>query len=208
MQGLATGVVVLAAVWLVPRFDLPSRLIFAWDMGLLVFFVSLFRGMCDLTPDHLRVWSVKLQASRNAVLMIASAAATAALLALFVEMKLAKADHGALQAARVAFVVVTVGFSWFFVQTIFALDYAHEFFEEDKAGLDRGGLAFPGDEPPDFWDFLHFSVIIGATAQTADITITSKPMRRLVTFHALMAFSFNAVILALTINLAAGLLGT
>ena len=60
---------------------------------------------------------------------------------------------------------------------------------------------------PDFWDFLHFSVIIGATAQTADISIVSKPMRQLVTIHSLVAFSFNAVILALTINLTAGLLG-
>jgi uncharacterized membrane protein len=103
-------------------------------------------------------------------------------------------------------VIVTAALSWLFVQTAFALDYAHAFFGQDENGQDCGGLDFPGGESPDFWDFLHFSSIIGATAQTADISIVSKPMRRLVTIHALVAFSFNAVILALVINLSAGLL--
>ncbi len=208
MQGLAAGLAVLVAAWLVPHLDRTTRLIIAWDIGLIVFFLSLNRLMMSQTPEDMRAWSLKLRASRNAVLLFTSAAAAAALLTLFVEMKLAKTSHGLAQALRIAFMVASVGLSWFFVQTMFALEYAHEFFAEDKAGKDRGGLAFPGGETPDCWDFLHFSVIIGVAAQTADIAITAKPVRRLVTAHALVAFSFNAVILALTINLAAGVLGT
>ena len=67
------------------------------------------------------------------------------------------------------------------------------------------GLAFPGDEPPDYWDFLHFSVVIGVASQTADVAFTAKSLRRIGTAHGVVAFVFNTVILALTINIAASL---
>ena len=70
---------------------------------------------------------------------------------------------------------------------------------------DAQGLKFPGGEPPDYWDFLHFSVVVGVACQTADVAFTSKRMRRLGTIHGLVAFTFNTVILALTINLLASL---
>jgi uncharacterized membrane protein len=44
-------------------------------------------------------------------------------------------------------------------------------------------------------------------SQTADIAISAKPLRRLNTVHALFSFAFNTVIVALTINLLAGLFG-
>lgn len=207
MLGLTTGLLALAAVWLIPSDLRPSsRAIIAWDVGLIVFFVSLCALMRNQPADELRLWSVKLQASRRSVLLATAATAAWALLTVFFEMKLAKLDHGLLKGLRVGMVILTVALSWLFVQTAFALDYAHEYFAADEKGQDRGGLAFPGGETPDFWDFLHFAVIIGAAAQTADISMTSKPMRRLVTIHSLIAFSFNAVILALAINLTAGLL--
>ena len=61
------------------------------------------------------------------------------------------------------------------------------------------------DEPPDYWDFLHFATIIGVAAQTADVAFGSKSMRRTGTVHGMVAFIFNTVVLALTINLLAGL---
>ena len=51
------------------------------------------------------------------------------------------------------------------------------------------------------------SVIVGVAAQTADVAITRRGLRRLNTVHALFAFAFNTVIVALTINLLAGLFG-
>jgi len=72
---------------------------------------------------------------------------------------------------------------------------------------DARGLRFPGEEAPDYWDFLHFAVIVGVASQTADIAISSKPLRRLCTVHALFSFAFNTVVVALTINLLAGLFG-
>jgi len=93
------------------------------------------------------------------------------------------------------------------VQLVFALHYAHEYYDEnpDCDGHDMQGLLFPGEELPDYWDFWHFSIVIGVAAQTADISFTSKTLRRIGTVHSLVAFAFNTVIVALTINLLAGL---
>ena len=194
-------------MWLIPSgLSGYLRAIIAWDVGAAVASLSAWSLMRRRTDEEMRVWSAKLKAGQRTVLALCLTAAAAALLTV-VEMRLAKAGQSVGLGVRSLLVIVTAALSWMFVQTAFALDYAHEFFGQDENGQDCGGLAFPGDEKPDFWDFLHFSVIIGATAQTADISIVSKPMRRLVTVHAVIAFSFNAVILALIINLAAGLLG-
>lgn len=205
--GVGLGVAILVAMIPSPL-RATTKAVIAWDVGVVVFFVSLFRLMADLPVARMRSYAQRLEASRRSVLVGASIAAAAALITVFLEMKLAKADHGVWQAVRIALVIATVAISWFFVQTIFALDYAHEYYADGPAPgrQDRQGLKFPGEPSPDFWDFLHFAVTIGVAAQTADIVIDSQRMRRLVTIQALIAFSFNAVILALTINLTAGLL--
>ena len=99
-----------------------------------------------------------------------------------------------------------MGLSWLYVHVIFALHYAHEFYSpKDKGKGDQGGLMFPGEDDADYWDFLHFSLIIGVANQTADVQISSRKLRGLATLHCLIAWFFNAVVLALTVNLAAAL---
>ncbi|MGH6951969.1 MAG: DUF1345 domain-containing protein, partial [Vitreimonas sp.] len=112
---------------------------------------------------------------------------------------------GPLKDLHVAFVFVTVALSWLFVHTSFAKHYAHEYFGPSGEGAIRKGLLFPDDDAPDFGDFFHFSMVIGVANQTADIQIAAKPIRHIVTLHGVVAFLFNTVILALTINLAGGL---
>jgi uncharacterized membrane protein len=68
------------------------------------------------------------------------------------------------------------------------------------------GLEFPGEDPPDFFDFAYFSFVVGMTFQVSDVQVTSRQMRRLVLMHGLLSFAFNTVVVALSINLAATLL--
>ena len=68
-----------------------------------------------------------------------------------------------------------------------------------------GGLEFPGGHLPEYSDFLYFSFIIGVACQTGDVDISSRHMRRMALLHGLIAFLFNTVILAATINIAASL---
>jgi uncharacterized membrane protein len=101
-----------------------------------------------------------------------------------------------------------------FAQALFqtyALHYAHEYFDEyftepGKPAAERGGLVFPGTGNPGYFDFLYFSYVIGVASQTADVNITSPAMRRVALVHCVLAFFFNSAVLALTINIAAGLI--
>jgi len=68
------------------------------------------------------------------------------------------------------------------------------------------GLDFPGEMEPDYWDFLYFSFVIGMTSQVSDVNVTSRTMRRLSLMHGVLSFFFNTSILAMTINIVAGLI--
>jgi uncharacterized membrane protein len=102
---------------------------------------------------------------------------------------------------------LTIVVSWFVMQVSFTLHYAHEFYRPSATSRDlAGGLVFPGEDKPDYWDFLYFATSIGATSQTSDVGIRSRAIRRLATVHAVVSFFFNSAVLALTINLAASLI--
>lgn len=98
--------------------------------------------------------------------------------------------------------------SWCITHTLFALRYAHLYYgdDEEDASKHAGGLNFPEEnEQPDFLDFAYFSFVIGMTFQVSDVEITNKRLRRLVLLHSLISFAFNTFIVALTINIIAGL---
>ena len=116
------------------------------------------------------------------------------------------AEPDELQNVRVAFVLFTVALTWVFVHTSFATHYAFEYYGRRAGdGEINGGLEFPGGQAPDFWDMWHFSVVIGLSAQTADVAIASRPLRHIATVHSICSFLFNTIILATTINFAAEL---
>jgi uncharacterized membrane protein len=110
--------------------------------------------------------------------------------------------HGAKNKSiwDVALAGSTILLTWFFVALVFAQEYAHSFY---MAGT---GLGFPGTPEPDYWDVTYFSVVLNMACQTSDVTITTRPMRRLVLLHSVIAFFFNVIILAITVNVVAGLL--
>jgi uncharacterized membrane protein len=91
--------------------------------------------------------------------------------------------------------------------TLFALRYAHEYYSIVPGGdAVEGGLKFPGDDPPDYWDFFYYALVLGMTFQVSDVEILSRKLRRLASVHGLLGFLFNTVILALSVNIAASLL--
>ena len=107
------------------------------------------------------------------------------------------------------FIVAIIGMilSWSLVHTIFAVRYAHMYYadHETQSGKYAGGLEFPDENKPDFVDFAYFSFVLGMTFQVSDVSITSRKIRRMVLWHSLISFGYNAVIIALTINVIAGL---
>ena len=185
-----------------------SRLALGWDVGVGLYLmegaIRLGRGK---TSDDIRARAAAIDEAGPAVLPLALIAAVASIAVVIGEAVRVASDGGATGTAAVL-ALVTVALSWTFVHVIFAFHYAHIFYAPDAQGKDRGGLIFPGDDTePDYWDFLHFSLIIGVAAQTADVQISDRGLRRTSTVHSVTAFVFNTVVVALTVNLAVGLLG-
>ncbi len=201
------GVAAALALALIPNPLAPStRAILAWDGAALFYIVAVTRSMAGSDGADLRRRAAEQDEGQRAILGVVLASAATSLLAIAVELSLAKAAHGPVKGWHVAIAFATVAVSWFMVQLMFALHYAHTYFgfQDDEDGL-VGGLKFPDDDEPDYGDFVHFAVVIGVAAQTADVSFTSKRMRRIGTVHSVVAFTFNTIVLALTINLVAGL---
>ncbi len=188
-----------------------TRVVFTWDALLVWFIGSTLLMMAECDETRIRQRAAKEDEGQHFILGLAIVAAVASIVAIAKELSLAKLEPNELvKGLRVALAFGTVLGSWLFVQMVFALHYAHEYYDAPRGeghSPDEcvGGLAFPGDERPDYWDFLHFGAVIGVAAQTADVAFTSKSMRHTGTIHAMVAFIFNTVVLALTINLLAAL---
>lgn len=102
-------------------------------------------------------------------------------------------------------VIVTLALVWLFANIVYAIHYAHLYYRQGAAhGGHSGGLSIPSTDTPDYFDFLHFALILGMTFQTADIDITSREIRHASTGHCLAAFIYNLGILAFSINMIAG----
>jgi len=204
---IAVGVAAGLACLLAPQMQPAIRLIVGWDALWATFLGSMMFSMIERSPTDIRAHAALDDEGRGAILALVLAAAAASVWAVSAELSLAKESHGLMKAIHITMAFVTVVGSWLMVQMIFALHYAHEYYgvDEDDGAADAKGLHFPGVAEPDYWDFLHFSIVIGVACATADVEFTSKGQRRLGTLHSLVAFAFNTIIVALTINLTAGL---
>lgn len=205
---IAVGLVVGVGCALFAKEMRPSTwLILGWDSLSFAFLGSMFLSWFRHDAADIRHQAAIDDEGREMISTLVIVAAAASVWAVGAELSLAKEDHGLMKVGHIVLAFATVVASWMMVQMIFTLHYAHEFYgvDEDDGARDQGGIEFPGHEPPDYWDFLYFSVVIGVACATADANITSKGLRRLSTVHCLVAFAFNTLIVALTINLTAGL---
>ncbi len=177
-----------------------------WDVLCLTFMALMTLYMSNRDAAAMRNHAEEADEGRAVVLALTLLASAASFAAIAMELSAAKTAHGAAKAVYIAMAFFTIAMSWFFVQLNFALHYAHAYYSPPETGRgDAGGLRFPGESEPDYWDFLHFSIVIGVASQTADIDFTGQALRRLGTAHSLFAFVFNTVVVALTINLLASL---
>jgi uncharacterized membrane protein len=153
---------------------------------------------------HESIAKIRRRASANdegaiALLVITTAATLVTLAAVVAEL------GGSRGPSQIFLGIGTIVLSWAFIHTVFALHYAHEYY---GAGRDKktGGLAFPGGDEPDYWDFLYYSLVVAMTAQVSDVQITGKTMRRLTTAHGTISFFFNATVVALAVNIVSGIM--
>jgi len=196
---------VLPAGWL----GEGTRLLAAFDLGATAFLCAMWIMMARASTADMRRRAQFEDEGRHVVLALSAAVGSAILLAIGYELHgirgLPPGDAG----LRVALAGVTILLAWFFTNTMFALHYAHKYYGDVDPSLgykSRGGIVFPGQHDPDYWDFLYFSFVIGMTFQVSDVQVEDHGLRRLVLAHGVVAFLFNVIILAVTINIIAGLI--
>ncbi|MGB3273744.1 MAG: DUF1345 domain-containing protein [Xanthobacteraceae bacterium] len=192
-SALGCGIVAYA---LLPAAQPVSRLLIAWDVFAALYLVLVYAFVLRSGIAHIRHQAALQDDGRFLILIVTAIGAFASIAAIVFE--LGQPQRG---AWGVTLAIVTIALSWTVVHTTFALHYAHDYYSEKRGG----GLAFPGDDKPDYFDFVYFSFVIGMTAQVSDVGITSKAIRRTATAHGIVSFVFNTALLALTINIAAGL---
>ena len=190
--------------------EIATRTLVAWNTGAVLYIASTLWAMSQATAKTIR-WRAQItDEGRFAILILVSLAAMAAIGAIFAHLAITKDLKGWDKGLHLGLAGFTIVSAWVFIHLTYALHYAHEYFDETK-GVEgeqpelKGGVKFPGTDEPDYWDFLYFSFIIGVASQTADVEITSKVIRRTSLAHSILSFFFNSAILALTINIASGL---
>lgn len=204
------------AYFLLPaHLDMSSRLLIGWNIAIVTFLVLVGIMMARSTHESMRKRARELDEGRYMVLILAMVAAVSSLAAIVFELVNLKDAPGSVVALHVALSAATILTSWSFVHVIFTEHYAHGFYLDrdagdgaaDKSEAKGRDLRFPGQPWPDYLDFLYFSFTIGVANQTADTEILSRRMRLLVLIHSVISYFFNTIILALTINIAASMLG-
>lgn len=185
----------LASLLVMPdAWRLATRLLVAWDIFAALYLILAYSTMLSFNADHVRRQAKLQDDGRFVILAMTGIGAFASLAAIILELGVTPR-----QAPQQALAVATIALTWSAIHTTFALHYAHDYYR----GIKAGGLAFPGEDKPDYWDFVYFSFVIGMTAQVSDVGITDRLIRRTATAHGIVSFIFNTALLALMVNIAA-----
>jgi uncharacterized membrane protein len=179
-----------------------TALLLGFDFAALIYLLTLASMFNQTSTQELMSSQARKQDTGRWGVLWSSVGLTGVIsLALTTEMGAARG--GGAQALIIA--AVSIVLSWLFMNTMFAMHYAHGYYGD--FGKKHEGLQFPDTPQPDYWDFAYFAIVIGMTFQVSDVQITSRYLRRVALLHSVIAFFFNVFIIAISVNIAAGLAG-
>lgn len=202
---VALFVATAAGLALLTEWRAPTIVLAAWNFAIVVYLGFVGHMMATSDPTTTLRRARRLDENGLRILVFAAAASVAGLLSVVAELGVVKDLGGVVRGLHVGLAAVTVVTAWIFIQTMFAIHYAHAHAIAVADGA-QPGLCIPGEDRPDYWDFLYVAVAIGTSGQTADVEFTGKSARRIALAHSALAFFFNTTVLALAINIAAGLI--
>jgi uncharacterized membrane protein len=187
----------IAFLWPVLGFE--RAMLIGFDLAAVAFAIVLYATMGRAPAEMLRTQASRNDAGRALTLILAAIISLVVLIVVGLELR----QIAGVGAMEVALIAVTLLLAWLFANLIYALHYAHIYYDSTVSGADHAGLLFPGTAEPDFLDFCYFAFVLGATFQVSDVQIVSARIRRTATLHGFAAFLFNIGIVALTVNVVA-----
>ncbi len=200
---IALGVGVVAGFAIPLRdADPVMHALVGWNVAVYLYLAIIWLMMMRADDEDVRGFAKKQDEKAYVILIALSLAALMSLVAIVIELAGAGKGSGD-RPFHITMTALTVVGSWFLIPTVFGLHYAHEYYE---GGRGHKILLFPGTDPkPNYWDFMYFSFTIAVAFATSDVQVTTRAMRRLVLAQSVLAFFFNASVLALSINISASL---
>lgn len=201
------GLTGVAVFFMLPIALLDTRAIASWDAASGMYLSLAWITIAGADAEATRISTRNRQSSLTILLIVLGAACISVAALAFMY----KSGHGLpvwKKMLHVALSFLALGFSWLLIHTRFAFHYAHRYYIGGRGvrAAHTGGLNFPGDRDPDYFDFAYFSFVIGMTSQVSDVAVTSRVMRRITLAHGLLSFGFNVAVLALSVNIFASLI--
>jgi uncharacterized membrane protein len=205
--GVSVGVALAAALLQPAWISASTRALVAWDLGVLVYlglaWTLVARADARVTREH----SLAQDQSGFLVFLLIVGAGCAGTVAIGFLASGIKGLPFWPRTGHLALSILALISSWLLIQTVFALHYARRYYgARHRDPSVPAELVFPGGRDPDYLDFVYYSFVVGMTSQVSDVAIASRRMRRLTLIHGVLSFMFNIAILALAINIVAGLL--
>lgn len=197
MLGIATAAAALGAgaSWSVAALG-------ASDVAALVFVIWAWAHIAGADPRATARIARAEDASRTAAEAVLIGAGAASLLAVAFTLAQAGHAHAPARGLLTALSLGSVAVAWISVHTVYVLRYARLYYSPPEGGID-----FHDDTPPGYLDFAYLALTIGMTFQVSDTTLTDKRLRRGALHHALLSYLFGGVVVAITVNSVAALLG-
>jgi len=202
-HGVRIGVALLIGAllgWLLSWDSVAAAVLGGWAGAGLVFVAWTALVILPMDPEETSEHAVREEPTRgvaHGIVLLASLASLAGVAVALAGSALGGGD------VTVAAVLAAVIVSWSCVHTVFALRYARSYYTAPA-----GGIEFHQTEPPRYTDFTYLAITVGMSFAVSDTDLTSSAMRRTAQVHALLAYLFGTVVVALLINLVAGLAGT
>ncbi len=209
----AVSVSVLTLLLLPARFVMELRAVAAWDAFAATALLLTWFTILTLRPAQIRAHAKREDPSRVASLALVLMGAGASLLAVLVLLKASTDMASAARTQAILLSLSAVALAWTLIHTVFTVRYAHLYHDTPKTVSSptlnsNGPLEFPGlDDLPDYLDFAYFAFVIGMTAQTSDVAIRGRHIRRTALMHGVIAWAFNTAVVALLISVLGSVIG-
>ncbi len=187
------------------QFDFTILSTLLWNIFALTYIILSWIVFFTSTTDHITKKARKDDGGKIFVFFVVVFASFVSMITVSI-LVASKDSLGIQKAIYLPIIIGGILLSWTLVHTTFCFHYAHLYYD-NEAGTNNnaGGLEFPNEKQPDYIDFAYFSFVIGMTFQVSDVEISARKIRRLALLHGLLSFILNTFVVALTINLIAGL---
>jgi len=202
LAGIAVGLV----PW--PHLHGMARVVLGWTAGAGLYLALSWWLAHTFDARRTRERAQSLDQPNVVLLVVMLTAVLFSVVAIAMLLQQVKELAGIDRTLHVALALVALATSWLMIHTVYAFHYAHHYYlmEKSRGKAGEDALDFPGKAPPDYADFIYYAFVVGMTSQVSDVQVQSSDLRRITLVHSVFSFAFNMLVLALSINVVAGVI--